>query len=210
MKNMRRTAAGPSPGRPARTAATPKGRETRERIFDASIRLITEVGYEDATVPDICEAAGISVGNFYHHFRSKSEVLLEYVEEESDRLLEYYRGLESLSRREALLASVERFFGYYARKGRNFVATFLSILLTEGRGWFEPGDLSIQFVVRDCLERGAASGEFRGGADFDELMGLARGLVWDLSCGWCVMGGPAGLASEARGRFARLLDLVEA
>lgn len=207
---MRRTPERPSGDRPARTAATPKGRETRERIFDASIRLIAERGYEAATIPDICREAGISVGNFYHHFRSKSEILLEYVEEESDRLLAYYRGLESLSRREALLSSVERFFGFYARKGRNFVATFLSILLTEGREWFEPGSLSIQFVVRDCLERGAASGEFRGSADLGGFIGLASGLVWDLSCGWCVMGGPKGLASEARGRFERLLDLVMA
>ena len=191
-----------------KSAITPKGRETRGRIFSASIRLISEQGYEATTIAGICKASGISVGSFYHHFRSKSDILLGYIAEESESLLEYYRGLEALSRRDALLACVERFFGYYARKGRNFVATFLSILLSEGRDWFEPGALSLQQIVGDCLKRGAAAGEFVPGPLLEEATVLASGMVWDLSCGWCVQGGPPGLAGEAVARFSRLLGML--
>ena len=195
------------------SAVTKKGKATRERIFAASINLITEKGYEAATIPDICLEAGVSVGNFYHHFRSKSDILLAYVREEDEGLITCYRELEGRSRNDALLSCIERFFGYYARKGRNFVATFLSILLTEGGAWFHPEELAIHAIIHDCLERGVRTGEFLGGADgedLEELVLLANGLVWDLSCTWCVNGGSEGLAAEAQRRFDLLLGLFRA
>ena len=188
-----------------RPAATRKGKATRERIFAASISLITEKGYEAATIPDICALSGVSVGNFYHHFRSKSDILLAYVRDEDENLLAYYRELEGKSRNDALLSCVERFFGFYARKGRNFVATFLSILLTEGGVWFRPEDLAIHNILRDCLERGTQAGEFRGREEGREILPLAKALIWDLSCTWCVDGGAHDLAVEASRRFDRLL-----
>lgn len=194
--------------RPGHGGTTRKGRETRERIFAASIRLITERGYGKSTIPDICAEAGISTGNFYHHFHAKSDILIAYVREESDRLLEYYGTLDGIPRMAALLSCVERFFGYYSLKGRNFVATFLSILLAEGGSWFSPDELAIQFIVRDCLERGAGAGEFPDEPRIAEAMELATGLVWDLSCSWCVAGGPDGLADLAKSRFGRLLELI--
>lgn len=193
-----------SPARPP----TAKGRATRDRVFAAAIKLINARGYEAATIPGICAEAGIAVGSFYHHFRSKSDILLAYVEDESERLLAYYGTLESLSRKKALLACVERFFGFYARKGRGFVSTFLSLLLVEGEAWFRPEGLSIQAIARDCLERGAAAGEFAAGPALGRFVELATATVWDLSCGWCVHGGPEGLAAEAKRRFRRLLDLA--
>lgn len=195
-------------------ASTRKGRATRDRIFAAAIRLVADRGYEATTIPAVCAEAGVSTGSFYHHFRSKSDILLAYVREESESLLDYYRTLEGESRRAALLSCVERFFGYYAMKGRNFVASFLSILLLEGGGWFRPESLALEFIVRDCLERGAAAGEFesdsgdRSGLPSGTAVELATGIVWDLSCSWCVEGGPGGLADRAVERFSRFLDFA--
>lgn len=108
-----------------------------------------------------------------------------------------------------MLLCVERFFSYYALKGRNFVASFLSILLLEGGAWFSPDELSMQTITRDSIERGAASGEFINGPLLEEALELATGLVWDLSCSWCVAGGPDGLSSLAEIRFERLLTLLD-
>ncbi len=195
-------------GSPVDPAATRKGNETKERIFATAIRLIGKNGYAATTIPAICLEANVSVGNFYHHFRSKSDILLAYVLDEGDRLLVYYEGLDGLPRSEALLACVDRFFGFYSLKGRNFVATFLSILLGEGASWFQPERLSIYAIIRDCFTRGAADGEFGDDVRLDGALELTNSLIWDLSCSWCVRGGPAGLAEEAVGRFSRLLGFV--
>lgn len=47
-----------------KTGITSKGRQTREKIFQAALGLIKEKGYEQTTLVDICKAAGIASGTF--------------------------------------------------------------------------------------------------------------------------------------------------
>lgn len=48
---------------------------TREQIIDAADQLFYRQGYERTSFADIAGAVGISRGNFYHHFRSKDDIL---------------------------------------------------------------------------------------------------------------------------------------
>jgi AcrR family transcriptional regulator len=53
-----------------------RSEETRTKITDSAIRLFSTRGFNTASVDDICEAAGISKGAFYHHFESKQALFL--------------------------------------------------------------------------------------------------------------------------------------
>lgn len=48
---------------------------TREQIVAAADRLFYEQGYAQTSFGDLAQAVGISRGNFYHHFKTKDEVL---------------------------------------------------------------------------------------------------------------------------------------
>jgi AcrR family transcriptional regulator len=50
--------------------------ERRNRVEDAALELFGTHGYEATTIEDIARAADIPVGGFYHHFRSKRQLLL--------------------------------------------------------------------------------------------------------------------------------------
>lgn len=50
---------------------------TKHKIFATALSLFSERPYEDVSVADICKAAEISVGAFYHHYKTKDEVLQE-------------------------------------------------------------------------------------------------------------------------------------
>jgi TetR/AcrR family transcriptional regulator, transcriptional repressor for nem operon len=43
----------------------------RDRLLDAALRIIREKGYAATTVDDLCAAAGVTKGAFFHHFASK-------------------------------------------------------------------------------------------------------------------------------------------
>ncbi|HWV57620.1 MAG TPA: helix-turn-helix domain-containing protein [Longimicrobiales bacterium] len=43
----------------------------RERFLGAALRLIREKGYEATTVDELCRAAGLTKGSFFHHFEDK-------------------------------------------------------------------------------------------------------------------------------------------
>ena len=50
--------------------------ETVQKILDAALHLFLEKGYEQTTILDIVEnMGGMTRGAFYHHFKSKEEVL---------------------------------------------------------------------------------------------------------------------------------------
>ena len=51
------------------------GKTTREQIVEAADRLFYRQGYEHTSFADIAEAVQISRGNFYHHFKTKDEIL---------------------------------------------------------------------------------------------------------------------------------------
>jgi len=53
-----------------------RSEETRTKIMDSAIKLFSSMGYNKASVDDICAEAGISKGAFYHHFKSKQELFL--------------------------------------------------------------------------------------------------------------------------------------
>jgi predicted enzyme related to lactoylglutathione lyase/AcrR family transcriptional regulator len=48
--------------------------DSRTRLLDAALQVIRAKGYSATRVDDICEAAGLSKGSFFHHFASKEEL----------------------------------------------------------------------------------------------------------------------------------------
>lgn len=54
-----------------RTSTEPTG---RTRLLDAAMQVIRAQGYAATTVDDICRAAGVSKGAFFHHFESKEDL----------------------------------------------------------------------------------------------------------------------------------------
>jgi|ERR1051326_5234540 TetR/AcrR family transcriptional repressor of nem operon len=51
--------------------------ESKTRLLDAALDVVRAKGYAATTVDDICHAAGVTKGSFFHHFRSKDELAVE-------------------------------------------------------------------------------------------------------------------------------------
>lgn len=82
--------------------ATPRqerSRQKRTRLLAAGLALFGERGYEATSIDAIALRAGVAVGSFYQHFRTKRQLLLCLM----DQLLE---GLEKLDLRPKGAASI--------------------------------------------------------------------------------------------------------
>ncbi len=55
--------------------------ETRARILEVASDLFARNGYDATGVAEICQAAGVSKGAFYHHFATKQKVFVALLEE---------------------------------------------------------------------------------------------------------------------------------
>src|SRR5262249_4536641 len=50
--------------------------ESKAKFLDAAMRVIRAKGYSATRIDDVCEAAGLTKGSFFHHFKSKEELAL--------------------------------------------------------------------------------------------------------------------------------------
>jgi AcrR family transcriptional regulator len=65
--------------------------ETRERLLNATVGALIELGYANLTTPDICKRAGISQGALFKHFPTKADLIAVAIEGLYQQILESYR-----------------------------------------------------------------------------------------------------------------------
>jgi TetR/AcrR family transcriptional regulator, transcriptional repressor for nem operon len=51
--------------------------DSKTKLLDAALYVIRAKGYTATRVEDICEAAGLTKGSFFHHFKTKEELAIE-------------------------------------------------------------------------------------------------------------------------------------
>ncbi|HEX8925571.1 MAG TPA: TetR/AcrR family transcriptional regulator [Terriglobales bacterium] len=56
--------------------------ETRDRLFQAALRLFAKKGFANTTVEDITEAADVGKGTFFNYFRTKEHILSYFAEQQ--------------------------------------------------------------------------------------------------------------------------------
>lgn len=102
-----------------------KSLETKRRIFRAAKTILQRQGYEQLSIKNICEEAGVSNGSFYHHFKTKDDLLSYYIEEQpsiNPDLLDLPDNSE-----EAKIAIIHVYLNYaeYCRElGVEFIANY--------------------------------------------------------------------------------------
>ena len=50
---------------------------SRTRLLDAALQVIRTKGYTATTVDEICQAAGVTKGSFFHHFKGKEDLAIQ-------------------------------------------------------------------------------------------------------------------------------------
>jgi len=70
------------------TVREKKKRQTRKAILEAAIHLFGSNGYDKTSIDQLARKAGVGKGTIYSYFRSKSEILLAFCDDELEYLHE--------------------------------------------------------------------------------------------------------------------------
>jgi TetR/AcrR family transcriptional regulator, transcriptional repressor for nem operon len=66
--------------------------ESKRKLLDAAFAVIRLKGYSATRVEDVCEAAGVTKGSFFYHFKSKEDLALEAAEYWSEVTSDLFRA----------------------------------------------------------------------------------------------------------------------
>ena len=92
-------------------ASTQDGQRSRERILQAAVELITEVGIDQVRVAEIARRARMSSGQVMYYFTGKEHILLETLAWRDNQ--DIIRTRASLAKMTGVWRQLERFIGLY-------------------------------------------------------------------------------------------------
>lgn len=186
-----------------------KSKETKERIFQAAKAILQKNGYENLSIKNICEEAGVSNGSFYHHFKTKDDLLSYYIEEQpsiNPELLDI-----PSSKEDAKTAIIEVYLNYasYCKElGVDFVA-----------GYYTPKNQALNpdirtertypiVTVQQYLEKAVEAGSIQLNLTIAEVVTDIRMLVIGNVFEWALRGGNIDFEENIKRSISHYLDGV--
>lgn len=184
-----------------------KSKETKERIFRAAKRILQKNGYEELSIKNICEEAGVSNGSFYHHFKTKDDLLSYYIEDQpsiNPDLLDLPRNAE-----EAKIAIIHVYLNYvnYCRElGVEFISGYYD---TKNQA-LNPASRAERpypiVTVQTYVEKAMQEEIVRLNVSIEEFTTDIRMIVIGNVFEWCLRGGDADFEGNMRRSLGKYLD----
>lgn len=186
-----------------------KSKETKERIFQAALRILQRNGYENLSIKNICEEAGVSNGSFYHHFKTKDDLLSYYIEMQptvNPELLEIPQNKEDA--KDAIVGVYLTYAAYCKELGVDFVA-----------GYYNPHNQALNpdirtersypiVTVQKYLEKAVEAGAIDLKLSITEVVTDIRMLVIGNAFEWALRNGSVNIEENIKRSLSHYLDGV--
>jgi AcrR family transcriptional regulator len=100
--------------------------ERRRRLVALGMELFSERTYDDVSIDELAQAAGISKGLLYHYFPTKRDFYVATVREAAQQLLERTATPETMDPIERLRSGLDAYLDYVAKHGKPYQALLRS------------------------------------------------------------------------------------
>lgn len=129
-----------------------KAARTRSALISAAHDVLCRQGYQQTSVSDIAEAAGVSLGTFYQYFKDRPDVMVSLVGETIAGALSSSRGSWRAERgRAGVVQAIADFVSFYARTAA-FQAVWEEVTHVDHRMAALRRDLSRVYVEATATE----------------------------------------------------------
>ena len=180
-----------------------KSQETKKKIFLAAKNILKKNGYEALSIKNICEEAGVSNGSFYHHFKTKDDLLSYYIEEQPSIRPELLTTPSSISDIKSVIILV---YLNYVKYCKELGVEFLANYYTPKNQSLNPVKRTARsypiVTVREYLEQSIRAGILPSDLPLDEITTDIRMIVIGNVFEWCLKDGEA----DFEGNMKRSLE----
>lgn len=178
-----------------------QGQNSRDKLLDAATRLFHENGYQAVTVNDICEAAQLTKGAFYHHFDSKEALYQHLYTPQLDTYLASHFSIpEDADGKTLLLALADATLSFSEEIGREMTSLSITVMLSRGTSHlFTEGRVHTR-LLHQALSQSQAGNQLKCDGSEHELMLIYSCLMVGFLVKW------ASLADESNFDWHSLLQ----
>ena len=150
---------------------------TRERIIEATLRLIADRGFAGVTMRAVAETAGIARQTLYNHFPDIDSIVAETIEAHRIESLDALRSV--LATIESPVARLEHLVRQSAAAAVHHhpVAGFQHGLATEMQATLLRHDTELLSIIEETLRAGIVTGDFRPDLDVSRDAQLVKRML---------------------------------
>jgi len=152
--------------------------DTRNRVFEAALAEFRRVGFADAQVSRIAEAAGVAHGTFFFHFPSKDHVLQEVQRRGELRIVDRLAGLRRRPR--SIRALLERIIDAVLAEETALGSALLREILGVQLRIPPAAPTAVTAAVAALIADAARRGEVRGDVSPEQLADVFFAAVFGL------------------------------
>jgi AcrR family transcriptional regulator len=186
-----------------------KSKETKDRIFRAAKEIMQKHGYEELSIKNICEKAGVSNGSFYHHFKTKDDLLSYYIENQPAMDTSLLALPESV---QDVKETIIQVYLNYVRYCEELGVDFMSSYYTPKNQALNPAIRTERtypiVTVEHYLKRAISCGVLSDSLNLEEITTDIRMLIIGNVFEWCLCHGETDFAGNIRRSFGRYLDSI--
>ena len=169
------------------TAREQKRITQRELIAKASRKLFMEYGFEQVTMDDICEEAGISKSTLYLHIRSKDDLLMVYAAADRNDYLEKHFQYDELKPfRDQFHDFIIANFEYTQHSPREWNRLAYRSYIQLSRQESSPERSYYQRILMLLIRRGMQEGLFRPELSETEYYYMLHDWIIGFFIGWSI------------------------
>ena len=186
-----------------------KSRETKEKIFQAGKRILQKSGYGALSVKNICEEAGVSNGSFYHHFKTKDDLLSYYIEDQPQirpDLLELPADVEGV--KEGIVQVYLNYVKYCRELGVEFMAEYYDTKNQALNAAIRTERPYPIVTVQTYVEKAMKADVVRLNVEIEEFTTDIRMIVIGNVFEWCIKHGEADFEGNMSRSLGKYLDAV--
>jgi AcrR family transcriptional regulator len=169
---------------------------TKLKISEISMSLIKSKGFESVSVKDICDAGNISIGAFYHHFKSKKEIIHTAYKKIDLQLQKEFEFKEFDSHIDKIVLILEEGAWQVQKFGVDFVSEVYKNFISSEDQYTFGEDRYVNREIKYSIIAAIGEGEIKTDIDPTELrdtiMRITRGVIFD----WCLRNGGYDLKSK--------------
>lgn len=175
---------------------------TKQKIFSCAVSLFAQKSYENVTVQDICTEAEVSVGAFYHHFKSKENILDEGYRLFDQNSEEAWKNDHPDSPVESIHFLILEQARSMENMGAPAALQYFKNQLSSSEKYILNPDRFFYRTIRKSTEEAVSLAVLSGDpiAITEDILGITRGIIYD----WCLHDG----AYDLSNRSQRMVDMV--
>ena len=165
---------------------------TKRKIFDISIQLFAKHSFDKVSIKTICERCSISIGGFYHHYKSKTDILDEGYRLFDQQVKDAFDQYSNKTSMDALYFLIHEQTKSIESLGYQAYAQYLCHTIQINERYIFNQNRFFPQKIHECVKNAVQGHQLCGDPKMiaEEILSTTRSIAYD----WCLHNGSYSLS----------------